>query len=371
MGATNRTTVKIVVNARFLCQPLTGIQRFAIEISLRLKTIYGANIVFVAPNNVQHLDISKKLDVLIIGKNKGQIWEQLDLFSFLKKQGSPLLLCLGGGAPLFYKNLLFTIHDIAYVRFPKSYSYAYRLFYKIQMPIVLKHARKIITVSEFSKGEICNYYNISFDKVAVVYNAVDEIFKEGYSFVAGENLAPYKKYYLAVSSPAYHKNFPFLVDAFSKAELSADTHLCVVGNLDSGVFKSSDLLTRAKSNKNIHFLGRVSDEMLVRLYRHAFAFVFPSLYEGFGIPPLEAQACACPVLSSDVASMPEILKDSALYFSPTDENSLVRLFENLELSDSFSKLQQAKQSSLLNLKRFDWMISAQTIQKLIIRLYEK
>ncbi|MVZ11248.1 glycosyltransferase, partial [Enterobacteriaceae bacterium 8376wG6] len=122
-----------------------------------------------------------------------------------------------------------------------------------------------------------------------------------------------RPYLLAVSSPNYHKNFHGLIAAFSKMANSQDVTLKIIGAANKNFADVGFSTKEAAANDNIQFLGRVSDQQLVELYSHARAFVFPSLYEGFGIPPLEAQACGCAVVSSNRASLPEVLLQSALY----------------------------------------------------------
>lgn len=167
----------LAVNSRFLTQQITGVQRFAIEISLRLKEILKDDVFFVSPNNIIQYDIAEKLDVKIIGKHTGHLWEQWELPKWLKKHDSPLLLNLCNMAPLMYRNKISTIHDIAFVRFPQTFSKKFLWFYKIMIPRIVKSSIKIITVSEFSKQEIVDEYKIDQNMVSVVYNAVNDSFK--------------------------------------------------------------------------------------------------------------------------------------------------------------------------------------------------
>ena len=219
--------MKIIVNARFLTQPVTGVQRFAIELSKRLKKRGNINIQFVAPENIVHCELANDLDVKIIGKLKGHLWEQIELPRYLRKNGNPILLNLCSTAPCFYKNQIVTHHDITYIRCPESFSLKFKLLYKLLAPLFLKNSKKIITVSEFSKGEISKYFDIPKEKFIVVYNAVDkEKFRKQYD---QDSSAP--KYILAVSSQNYHKNFQGLVNAFKKVKDEIkNVDLYIVGN---------------------------------------------------------------------------------------------------------------------------------------------
>ena len=120
----------LFVNARFLTQHITGVQRYAIEISKQLKFKLRDGVVFLSPKNIVHNEIARNLGVRVIGKNSGHIWEQLDLPVYIKREGGPLLLNLANTAPVFYKNKICVVHDIAYERFPQTFDWKFRLFYK-------------------------------------------------------------------------------------------------------------------------------------------------------------------------------------------------------------------------------------------------
>ena len=127
----------LIINSRFLTQEITGVQRFAIEISLRLKDLLKDNVLFVAPYNVIQSEIAKRLNVQIIGNHTGHLWEQWDLPHYLKKNGSPLLLNLCNLAPLRYKNKISTIHDVSFVRYPQTFSKKFLFFYKFMIPKII------------------------------------------------------------------------------------------------------------------------------------------------------------------------------------------------------------------------------------------
>lgn len=348
----------IAVNARFLTRNITGVERFAIEISLRLKKIFGDKIVFVAPSNVVQKLYGEKLDVKIIGSHVGHRWEQFDLPRYLKNNGKPLLLNLCNTAPLFYSNKLTVLHDITYIRFPKTYSRAFRTFYKVMMPLLLKTSKYICSVSEFSKQEISSHYKISEKKIKVIYNAVDAKFKP-----TRDSSLKEKPYFLAVSSLKESKNFLMILRSFSNAaESLADVHLKVVGDLASDSFAGMDL-SIYKNDPRIQFLGRVSDSELVKLYSNAEAFLFPSLYEGFGIPVLEAQACGCPVISSNAASLPEVLSDSALLVDPNSLHDWETGMKTVCGKDGYAE--RLVSLGFENVNRFSWECSAQQITDLI------
>ncbi|WP_426151295.1 glycosyltransferase family 4 protein [Pseudomonas sp. DC3000-4b1] len=340
----------IVVNARFLTQELRGVQRFAEQICLSLKAQRN-DLVFVSPPGIRMKDTAKALEAEVIGRHRGHLWEQLDLPAYLRRQGKPWLLSLCATAPLFYPRQVVTHHDITYVRHPESYSWAFRTAYRLMTPLMLKRAHTLITVSEFSRREIGGFYGIPGQRILVVPNAVSGAFRP-------RRLEIPRPYLLAVSSPSAHKNFARLIEAFLKIEHHPEVELRIVGAAN-GIFADPDLTSQAARDPRIRFLGRLSDTELIQQYQLASAFVFPSLYEGFGIPPLEAQACGCPVLAANAASMPEVLQSSALYFDPLDVDQMARamalVLDNPTIGDHLRTL------GMRNVARFSWQASARLI----------
>ena len=345
----------IVINARFLTQELRGVQRFAEQTCLALKQIRD-DVVFVAPHGIKMHESAKVLEVQCIGRNSGHLWEQLDLPLYLRRQGNPLLVSLCSTAPLMYGNQIATHHDITYVRHPESYTRAFRTLYRVMTPILLMRIKALLTVSNFSKGEISQFYNYPENKIFVVPNAVSDAFQPG------PPLTNKQDYLLAVSSPSAHKNFSRMIEAFLTLRTQEDLQLHIVGAA-SEIFSDPSLQRLANSDPRIHFLGRLSDAELIAQYQGATAFVFPSLYEGFGIPPLEAQACGCPVLAANAASIPEVLQASALYFDPVDVGHIASAMERI-LTD-LPLRQSLRRRGLNNVTRFSWEDSARRVSQRI------
>jgi glycosyltransferase involved in cell wall biosynthesis len=345
----------IVINARFLTQELRGVQRFAEQTCLALKQLRD-DVVFVAPHGIKMHESANALDVQCIGSHDGHLWEQWDLPLYLKRNGNPLLISLCSTAPLLYRNQIATHHDITYVRHPESYTRSFRTLYRTMTPIMLKRINTLLTVSNFSKGEISGFYHFPEKNILVVPNAVSDEFQPA-PVIKG---AP--RYLLAVSSPSAHKNFHRMIQAFLLLRGHDDLQLHIVGAA-SGIFADESLQRLAARDKRIRFLGRLSDSELIRQYQGATAFVFPSLYEGFGIPPLEAQACGCPVLAANAASIPEVLQASALYFDPLDVTHIASAMERI-LTDAPLR-QSLRRRGLTNVTRFSWEDSARRISQRI------
>ena len=350
--------MKIFVNARFLTQHMTGVQRYAVEICLELKRMMGDDIEFVSSCNIIQKKYAEMLNVRIIGRHKGHIWEQIDLPSYLRKNGNPLLLNLCNTAPLFYKNKIVTVHDVAFMPYPQTFSKSFLYFYRFMIPGIMRTARRVITVSEFSKDEIAHYYKIDRKIIEVVYSAVSDVFKHSNLQVRVDN-----PYFLAVSSVNHRKNFISVLEAFQVfKKLNKDGSLYIIGDVCNSNFKKIDI-DKYRNDSRIVFLGRVSDEELVNYYSNALAFIFPSLYEGFGLPPLEAQMCGCPVLVADIPPLHEVIENSGIYCDPHDIHSIAEGMKKV-----IGERQGLQQKGFDNAMRFSFKNSACQIKKIIDQL---
>ncbi|MDQ1135687.1 glycosyltransferase involved in cell wall biosynthesis [Microbacterium sp. SORGH_AS 1204] len=341
----------IVVNARFLTQRTTGIQRFATEITRELLEI-RSDIVLAVPSgpfDTAGLDTAR---IVRVGRARGHAWEQIDLPIFTRRR-SALLLNLASTGPVRYRPQISTHHDITYIRHPESFGRRFRAVYGFVVPRLIAHSDGLLTVSEFSRGEIAEHFGVDPQRFTVVYNGADSRFHQGEA-PAG------RPYLLAVSSPNAHKNFARMLSAFERfAQTHPDIELRVVGSQTNSFSRQR----YEGSPAHVRFLGRVDDDELTTLYRGALAFVFPSLYEGFGIPPLEAQQCGCPVIAARAASMPEVLASSAVYVDPYDEADLADAMSRVV--DDHTLRAHLIAAGLANAERFSWRASAERVSTVI------
>lgn len=333
----------VIVNCRFLTQEVTGVQRFAEEITKRLPDLVP-DLLLVAPHGSLREHSLGGLEVHQFGKLRGQGWEQLELGRFVRKRHATLL-SLANTGPLAVSRQVLVIHDLAWIHIPESYSFRFRVVYRLLTRGLVGRVRRLVSVSDFSRQDIARYYHLDPGNIAIVSNAVDEKFRTS-SGACPKNF-PEVEYFLVVSSLNKHKNVGPLVEAYRKYERSSRTTTALVlAGGSSGVFSQDRTLAslcvsdaavstndEGCGKSRIIALGRVTDEELIWLYRHAKAFVFPSLFEGFGLPPLEALACGCPVASSDAASLPEVVGDGGLLFDARSDKDMQRIFEELDQAD--------------------------------------
>ena len=350
----------VVINGRFLEQKITGVQRFALEATKALDEFAASSplpYILAVPCDVpeEKLPLLKNIKIERPGSRSGILWEQTQLVSYLKKKNA-LVINLCSVTTLFYKHALVCLHDICYSIHPDYVSSKNRLvraWHMIQDKTGAKKSLKIFTVSNFSKKEIVDYYSLPEDKVVVVYNGWQhfnpEIKKD--DFASKFNFLKDGQYFYTMSTLKKNKNFKWIVD---NAKYNPDTVYAVAGKLDIKKFGTSAEEYQAP---NVHYLGYVSDDEARLLMKHAKAFVFPSLYEGFGIPPLEALAMGTPVISSDAACLPEIFEDTVHYIDPYKPQVNLDSILSDQVSDA-GKL----------LARYSWRNTAKTIADTVLEI---
>ncbi len=350
-----------VVNARFLTQPITGTQRFAIELCRGLKQL-RPDVVLLAPDNILQKDIAEELDVQVVGRiKKGIIWEQVELPLLLRKRGNPLLINLCNLAPLAYHNNLVSVLDLSFHLHPEWFSRPFALLYNFVIPRVARKARQVVTISENSRQDIVQHFGVPASRVDIVYPSVSGIFLNPPVQPPANR---YGRYVLAVSSIDPRKNFRGLIEAF-KAGKFGNTKLVIVGT-EYKVFADNTLKTLVTGDPRIVFTGYLSDEELVGLYQHALGFAYPSFFEGFGIPPLEAMACGCPTLVANTTSLPEVCGDASVYVDPYDVNSIRDGLDKL-LNDEILRSELIRKG-YQRLAHFNWQDSARKLAQLIDQL---
>lgn len=304
---------KIIINGKFMSQTVTGVQRYAREILLELDKIVTKedNIEIVVNAEAKDIPEYKNITVKKIGKFAGNLWEQISLSLYvIKNRGVCVSLC--NMMPILTPHIV-VIHDVSIKANPGFYSRKFRMWYELVFKLCIHRIDKIITVSEFSKREICKYYKINSNEIAVIPSAWQHFDRIGFDENALEKYSLSKNgYYFALSSMSPNKNFKWIAEM---AKLNPNIVFAVAGGINSKVF-GTDL--NFDMPENLKLLGYVSDEEAKTLMRDCKAFLFPTFYEGFGLPPLEAMSVGAAAVVSDNECMREIYGESVQYIDPND-----------------------------------------------------
>ncbi|TYP70274.1 glycosyltransferase family 4 protein [Paenibacillus methanolicus] len=347
----------VYINGRFLSQQITGVQRYAIELVKALDALLeagdlsaaGMEFVLVTTQDIKTELRLSRIKTVKIGKRSGHAWEQLELPRFAK---NGLLINLCNSAPLFKKQQILTIHDAAVFLPSNTYSKAYVLWYKLMYKRLRRTLRKVITVSEFSKRELMKYCGFRENSIAVIYEGKEHILGVGKNDAVLEKFKLKKgNYVLAVSSMSPNKNFKTIANAI---ELMGDIdfEIVIAGGANPKVFKDADF----EFSPKVKYIGYISDEELKTLFENAGCFIYPSFYEGFGLPPLEAMACGCPVIVSNAASIPEVCGDAVVYCDPYSVKDVAEKVVML-MNDENLK-QSLKEKGRVRAESFSWYTTA-------------
>lgn len=340
----------------------TGFGFYVENLISNLKKIDSKNqYFFFKPTNEKDLSAPKRL-----------IWDQYQMPQKAKFAQVDILHQPCFSAPIFYSGkVVVTIHDIIAILYGKDIPLFSRQFFSKIMPFSYRRADKIIAISEHTKKDIIKYLKISPEKIIVIHSAADEMFNKGN--ISQEKILAMKKkyqinknYLLHIGTLNPRKNLQFLIKVFSQVVNNLpDFQLVITGKKGwyyQGLF---DQVKNLGLEDKVIFTGYIKDIDKPIFYQGATLFVFPSLYEGFGLPPLEAMSCGCPVISSNTSSLPEVIGNAGILLSPNDELSWVRSIKMI-LEDKKLQKNLAKQG-LEQAAKFSWSRTAQET----LRVYEE
>lgn len=257
-----------------------------------------------------------------------------------------------------------TIHDLAFEHLPETFTRRGSFQLKLTVRRTAQRAARIATVSEYSRQDLLRTYKLSPEKVVVTYNGVESHFTSQPLLNETEQLRQSfgisRNYLLAVGSLQPRKNLIRLIRAYAKLRSENENfrpQLVIVGRklwLADDIFAE---IRRQRWADDVILTGYVSDEDLPKLYRQATAFVYPSLFEGFGLPPVEAMACGTPVITSNVSSLPEVTGNAALLIDPLDQRSIELAL--LQITADSSLRERLKERGIEQAKRFTWRAAAE------------
>jgi glycosyltransferase involved in cell wall biosynthesis len=300
-----------------------------------------------------------------------KIWQQkLDLIHF-PHYNVPILLALAKGCWSVPKFIV-TIHDLVISRFPDQrattlnpFLYKIKLWaYRLVIWLAVKRAKKIITVSEFTKKELVDYFKVSSKKITVTYEGVEPEKSTIYDLRSKrQQISRETNKYQSISSPYFlyvgaaypHKNLENLLRVFKS--FTSHYYLVLVGRQDYFYQRLKKEAQEMGLEKKVIFTGHLDDQALSQIYQNAFLYIFPSYYEGFGLPGLEAMAHGLPVVASQAGSLPEIFEEAALYFNPNDVEDMIRVI-NRVVNDENLRRDMVKKG-FEQIKKFSWQRCAE------------
>lgn len=263
-------------------------------------------------------------------------------------------------APRSLKTVI-TVHDIVAFLFPEGHNKKAVWAERLTLRRAVKKARHIFTISQSTKQDLMKVFRVPEEKILIAPCAASTIFKPIDNHILLQKVAlkyglP-KKFILAVGTLSPRKNFNRLIRAYARVlPKHDDTHLVIVGPKG---WNFEDILPFEQSDK-VHMIGYVDGQDIAAVYNLAALFVFPSLYEGFGIPPLEAMACGCPVITSNVSSLPEVAGNAAMLVDPYSVDEIAKAMDVI-LSNRYIAL-DLREKGFERVKKFNWADSAAKIQ---------
>ncbi|HRH32567.1 MAG TPA: glycosyltransferase family 1 protein [bacterium] len=367
---------RIGIDARFYGPLGKGLGRYTQEIVDRVTTLDRKNyyVVFLSHKNFdEFVSENPRVKKVLADVHWYGLAEQIIMPRLIAQEKIDLMHFPHFNVPIFCPTkFVVTIHDLILTKFPTTRAstlgpvkyFLKNIAYRFVINRAIQRSEKVIAVSHYTKDDIISQFNVDPKKIIMIYEGVaglEDSTDKRYAakLKSAEILSGYcilEPYLLYVGNAYPHKNLEMLVSVFLKLRKKfSDLKLVLVGRDDYFYLRLKEFAQKESSLKDfeaIIFPGYVPDEDLQTLFKHAALYVFPSKYEGFGLPPLEAMSYGCPVVSSNATCLPEIMENAAIYFNPHDEKKIVSVIQEI-LSDQFLRSELVKKG-YEQIKKYNW-----------------
>lgn len=362
--------MRIGIDCRIFGANFTGIGRYNYELT---KNIISLNSRLAHPHELmlffnspefQKFKTSKYVKKIRVDAGHYSLAEQIKFLKYLYSENLDLVHFPHFNLPILYRRpYIVTIHDLILSLFPgrKMTKLHHRLGYHLVIKNATKTAKKVIAISQHTKKDLMKLLKVPAKKIEVIYNGLSESFDR-----AGATRQRRIPFLLYTGVWSVHKNLPRLIEAFHllKKEKKLPLKLVITGKYEPKYSKIKEAVKKLKLEKEVIFTGLVPEKELIKLYQTAEIFVFPSLYEGFGLPPLEAMKCGTPVVASNASSIPEICgKSNAVFFDPYDVKDIADKIYKVYKNKALQKRLIAR--GLDHAEKFSWKVTAEKTFEII------
>lgn len=331
----------MIVNTRILFGHLTGVQRYLLSIL----------------NHLPDDEISKVAPSGPLNGIKGHAWEQ---FSLPFKSKGKLLWSPSNSGPVAVRRQVLTMHDLVPIDHAEFLNPRFAAWYQFLLPRLVSRVDRVIAISEFTRNRLIEVFGIPEDRISVVWNGVDSRFQpqteEKITEARLKLGIPSGRYLVALGSLEPRKNLKRLLQAWSRVvdELPEDVWLVLSGAKGKSLVFDGESYDELPAR--VHLTGHVPDDLLPALYSGALAAPYLSVYEGFGLPPLEAMACGTPPITGNLTALPEVVGDAGIMVDPYDIDAISDALKKLIVDDTLR--QQLGEKGLQQALRFDWRKTA-------------
>ncbi|MFU0783664.1 MAG: Glycosyl transferase group 1 [Thermoanaerobacterium thermosaccharolyticum] len=380
--------MKIAINASILDDKPSGLGIYTYNVIKELTNIVGNDDeLFIYTSCTNLFKEQKNIKIKNVPQNtqpkygksaaiKRFIWTQFNLKKDILKENVNILYSTTHHGLLSFDRQIITVHDLLPLYFNYKDSLQRILqsnYFKYFLPRILKKTKKIITISDCTKKDMIKFFRIEEEKIVRIYNGYDDkefyFRNKAYEYIFSKYKI--KKYLLAIGASYPHKNYERFLQA-AKIVKDKGTHnfsIIIAGGKKEYQESLKKLSQEMGLYSEIRFIDYVSQEDLPYLYSAAQCLVYPSLYEGFGLPPLEAMACGCPVITSNTSSLPEVVGDAGIMVVPYDVNEIAKAIDLVLSNENLRK--EMIEKGLKQAKKFSWRKTAEEILKVYEDVYKE